>query len=108
MQRKIDAVIQELSKAAIGKNSSIIIWGNRIISSIVFSKIDGSWTTAKSELITTISNSASLTEIICKVSNLLISEVNNSHASGYVANTFKNVSKSKSIYASIIEKFDMV
>jgi hypothetical protein len=105
IQRKIDSLIAKLSHASGNRESSILIWSNKIISSIVFSKLNKSWASDQTSIIEEIIQSPEFEQQVSQVSTLVIDEVNTSHAAGYIANTFKNASKSKAIYGAVAAKY---
>jgi hypothetical protein len=105
LQREIDSAIVSLAKAKQGKDETILIWGNRIIASIIFASLGSTWVTAKSNEIDAIIGSKKLNSAVAEVAELLINVVNKSYASGYIANTFKSVSKSKAIYSEITDVY---
>ena len=105
IQRKIDSLITKLSDASGNRESSILIWSNKIISSIVFSKLNKSWASDQTSNIEEIIQSPEFEQQVSRVSALVIDEVNTSHAAGYIANTFKNASKSKAIYSAVAARY---
>lgn len=105
LQREIDVAIIALAKTKQGKDETIMIWGNRMIASIVFASLSNAWITARNEYIDAIIDSKTLDKAVSEVAELLINLVNKSYASGYIANTFKSISKSKVIYSEISDVY---
>lgn len=103
-QRKIDDILRGLSMpATLSRGASILIWGNKLISSIVFLKVGQKILSESSDALTQFINTKAFNNLVREVGTILVSEVEEKYT-GYVANTFKNTTKSKEIYALVSEQ----
>jgi hypothetical protein len=101
IQRQIQEILDSLEEHAdTPRRASALVWGNKIISSIVFSKLNVVLLNGpEAEVFKTV-GSKEFKELVAKVANSLAAEVENNYP-GYIANTFKNITKSKEIYARV-------
>lgn len=85
------------------RGDSIIVWANKIIASIVFAKLGSKFVEGKPENVEALIAKPVFGDLVMVVANAVVTEVEESY-SGYVANTFKNPSKSRAIYAAVAAK----
>jgi hypothetical protein len=99
-QRKVDTRLEALRlKEPSAKNKSILIWGNRIVSSIVFKAIDTAAFQTKDFQFDKFLNDASLEAIIDAAAAALVARVSADYGNSYIATLFKNPTKSKDLHA---------
>ena len=100
LQRKIDARLEALGATeSVAKNKSILIWGNRIISSIAFKTIDTTSFQRKGFELDNFLKNPALDAFITAAAAALIARVGADYPNSYIATLFKNPTKSKDLHA---------
>lgn len=101
VQRSIDDRLDIASKSEpTGRNQSILIWGNRIIASIVFRLLDFQQLSKKAgfNFLNLIADH-DFNTIVDSTAEELISHVASDYPGSYIAMLFRNPTKSKDLYA---------
>lgn len=102
LQRKIDKQIEEIiNKAESGRDYSVAVHGNRIISFLVFLEIDPSQLKKLSYSFDSILSDSFIQPIVDKYYHLLKDTINTYYGNAVIPTLFKNLAKCKDIVSKI-------
>ena len=96
IDQRIEAIFQSETS---GRNQSILVWGNRIIASIVFRLLGFSQLSKKAGFdLSQLTTNPDFLTLVTSTAAALISHVASDYSGSYIAMLFRNPSKSRDLY----------